>query len=279
MMGLFHSHFGACASLALVVALAACSSSSENKTGSGGGAGSGGIGSGGSGNTGATAGSAGAVSGGASGFSGSGGSGGVWDAGCTPSDSGFAFPSTPVLDDFNRPDGLVGGDWTLNPAKNAFSIEAQRLVKNTGDLVAQVMLWPSVFGPDQEAFVTLSEVDISFKEMQLTLKAQNPSSSCSSISVLYSPLTGQVEVWVCDSTWVKQGSKAVPFVAGDQLGARAYANGAVEVFKNGQSVATYSVASWDGSKLGGFIGLSADIYGMVKSYDDFGGGSFDCQGQ
>jgi hypothetical protein len=186
-----------------------------------------------------------------------------------------------VLDDFNRPNGPVGGQWPVNTASDAFSIENQRLVKNTESIVPQAMLWPEHFNADQEAFVTLSDVDFTFKEMQLTLKAQNPSTSCLSISVLYSPSTGMVHVFTCRNgpngdDWIDHGKKQLTYLPGDRLGGRARANGQVEVYKNDELVAEYSVASWEFASQGGYIGISGDIAGMVKSFDDFGGGTLGC---
>jgi hypothetical protein len=262
----------------------ACGSSSKNNAGVGGSGNTSAGGASGSAVTdsGGSGGLVGTAGGGASGAGGSGGSGGDIDGGnpgCTAKDGGFGFPSTPMRDDFNREDGVVGGSWSVNPASNAFSIENGQLVKNTDSTILQVMLWPVQFGPDQEAFVTLSEIDTTFTEMVLTLKAQNPSSTCSSVSVLYAPSTGQVEVWLCETAnqWVKQGGKAVLFQAGDRLGGRARANGVVEVYRNSEQVAEYSVANWSAASNGGYIGISPDVYGKVRSYDDFGGGTFECE--
>jgi hypothetical protein len=59
---------------------------------------------------------------------------------------------------------------------------------------------------------------------------------------------------------------------GDRLGARAYANGAVEVYINGTLFATYNVGAWRYAASSGYIGiLTLDAPGAVL--DDFGGGS------
>lgn len=259
-----------------------CGSSSENKVqnASGGASGNGGSTSGGSGGSGGTA------SGGASGSSGGaapGGSGGTSDGGSGGSSGaagapGCAFPHTPVLDDFNRADGVVGGQWPANPASNAFALQSGRLVKTTNETILQSMLWPTLFGEEQEAFVTLTSVDPDFQEMILTLKAQTPSSSCQSISVLYAPDDGQVQVWYCDTgtNWKQQGVKAVLFAPGDRLGARVHATGVVEVFQNEEKIAEYDLSVWSGSTKTGYIGISADMLGLVDGYDDFGGGNVTC---
>lgn len=261
--------------------LLACGSSSENKVqnSSGGTSGNGGTSAGGTGGSsvGGSGGSAGSAA--AGGSSGSGATdGGASGSGGVAGSLGCPFPNTSVLDDFNRADGVVGGQWPVTSASNAFSLESGRLVKTTDLTILQSMLWPTLFGEEQEAFVTLTEVNPIFQEMILTLKAQNPSTSCQSISVLYSPANGQVEVWYCDTgtNWHKQGFKAELFAPGDRLGARAHATGIVEVFHNEQKIAEYDLSSWAGSKLGGYIGISPDMVGMVESYDDFGGGDIAC---
>ena len=66
----------------------------------------------------------------------------------------------------------------------------------------------------------------------------------------------------------------VTFVDGDRLGARAYADGTVEVFRNDQLLATRDVSSWPYYADGGYIGLWF-IGAEDAILDDFGGGTLE----
>jgi hypothetical protein len=64
----------------------------------------------------------------------------------------------------------------------------------------------------------------------------------------------------------------VTFNNGDTLGARAKADGTVEVYKNGDLLGTRDVSSWPYYSMGGYIGLwFIEATGAVL--DDFGGGT------
>src|SRR5439155_18996243 len=68
------------------------------------------------------------------------------------------------------------------------------------------------------------------------------------------------------------GAIAVQLASGDQLGARAYANGAVEVLRNGGRIGTTSVTAWPFYAQTGRVGLT--LSGTTRTrIDDFGGGS------
>ena len=84
-----------------------------------------------------------------------------------------------------------------------------------------------------------------------------------------------MQVWTFHPTggWTQRGANiSVVFVDGDQFGARALANGTVEVYKNGVLLATRSITGWVLYASGGYIGLwFADA--TDARLDDFGGGN------
>jgi hypothetical protein len=93
--------------------------------------------------------------------------------------------------------------------------------------------------------------------------------------VSYQKQLGVVQVWTTHNwgVWIQHGTDLpVTFQAGDQYGARAKADGTVEIYKNGTLVGTRTVAStWPHRAEGGRIGVWLIDAGGVK-YDDFGGG-------
>lgn len=182
----------------------------------------------------------------------------------------FPFPTTGVLDDFDRPDGPVGGAWAGGAA--GFAIADSALTPGS---TASSEVWDgAVFGPDQEAhlvFVTPPALG----EADLMLKVQGLSWSDGHIEVRYDPDLQQVRVntYAPGQGWQPRGGPW-PLVlgAGDRLGARARANGLVELFENGVRFATTSVGNWPFASAGGRLGLT--LAGSPGArLDDFGGGS------
>ena len=182
------------------------------------------------------------------------------------------FPKTPVLDDFNRPNGGLGTAWA--GARGGYKIVNQQVDVGAGGAV----FWkPNIFGADQEAFVTLTKIDPASTCHTLMLKVQNRNNLGQGvILVSYNAVSGTVEVEAWDTqarTWRLVGSFTPPVSVtdGDSLGARALADGTVQAFINGTLVGTADAGSFYAGK-GGQIGLwFLNAHDAV--FDDFGGGT------
>lgn len=185
------------------------------------------------------------------------------------------FPAKPVLDNFNRANGSIGSTWS--GATTAFSISSNQL-----DVIASgsstYILWnSSSFGTDQEAYVTISQIDTATNnEHGLILKSQSSKSTTSGlIDVRYDGVGHAVQVWTYHSTqgWVQYGpSISVTFANGDQFGARARPDGFVEIYQNGALLGTRSITSWPFYANGGYIGLWF-VNAPAALLDNFGGGT------
>ena len=125
-------------------------------------------------------------------------------------------------------------------------------------------------------YITLAAVDAGAKEQDLLLKSQSSSGWNSGvIEVLYDAASHTVQVWTYSSAqnWVQRGADLpVTFANGDQFGARAKANGMVEVYKNGELVGSRDASGWTYAANGGYIGLWF-INAQNAFLDDFGGGT------
>jgi glucose/arabinose dehydrogenase len=188
--------------------------------------------------------------------------------GGTPPPSGF--PLTAVLDNFNRADGAIGANWADQTAPLLISGNRLSITNNNATTV-----WRGgTFGPDQEAYVTLVSAPPNAFEQDLMLKVQGFSWSGGHIEVRYDATASKVFVstYTPASGWKTLASFPVTFVPGDRLGARARANGTVEVYRNTTLVGSTSAASWSYIALGGNIGLTLDALTAV-TLDDFGGGT------
>lgn len=181
------------------------------------------------------------------------------------------FPSTGILDNFNRSNGVIGGNWSGNTA--GYSIVSNQLdVGSSEDIY-----WSAAsFGVEQEAFVTMTTIDPNASEIGLILKAQSSNGLGQGlIDVLYAPLAQQIQVWTYHASqgWIRYGSNLpATFVNGDQLGVRAKANGQVEVYRNSSLLGVWDVSGWPYYASTGFIGLF-NINAVNLVLDDFGGGT------
>jgi hypothetical protein len=181
------------------------------------------------------------------------------------------YPSTGILDNFNRANGALGSNWA--GVTGGYSLASNQLTVGSGDAI----LWQAApFGADQEVYVTFAAINSNASDQDLLLKSQASSAwGNGAIEVLYNAAAHQVEVWTFANAqgWVQRGGAlSVTYMNGDQFGARARANGSVEVYRNGALLGTWDVTAWPYYAGGGYIGLwFAGAAGAVV--DDFGGGS------
>jgi formylglycine-generating enzyme required for sulfatase activity len=131
-------------------------------------------------------------------------------------------------------------------------------------------------GADQEVYVTLTDIDAAGVEQDLLLKSQSSSTWMNGVlEVLYDAVGQRVQVWTYSSgqNWVKIGADMpVTMQDGDQFGARAKANGIVEVYRNGVLIGTRDVTGWPFAASDGYLGLWY-VGANNALLDDFGGGN------
>ncbi len=198
-----------------------------------------------------------------------------------PYEVGTPFPGSAVLDTFNRvpPNtGSLGNNWEGQTAPPYYTITGNALdVQQGGPIV-----WSKGLGTNQEAFVTFSALGASSRSQGLLLKAQtsNPQSS-GAIRVTYDAVSSLRVVNVATvkpnggNVWQMYPGIPATFAAGDQFGARALANGTVQVYKNGTLIGTVVLDSADQSYFksrGGKIGIWTDSAPDTE-LDNFGGGN------
>jgi PKD repeat protein len=184
------------------------------------------------------------------------------------------FPDTTVLDNFNRANGVIGNNWSGNKTK--YNINANQLKVISNDSNSDIYWNAASFGADQEAYFTFTDVSATATEQDLLLKSQSATTWGDGVlEVLYDALNQRVQVWTYEwqTDWVQHGVDIpVTFANGDQFGARALADGTVEVYKNGTLIASRDITSWSYYDQGGYIGLWF-IDAQNASVDDFGGGT------
>jgi PKD repeat protein len=180
------------------------------------------------------------------------------------------FPATAVLDNFNRPDGPLGGQWVGDTegvviSGGAFAPAASGY---------ETPVFQTFFGPTQEAHVRILGLTVGAPQQGLVLKAQSTHAEAAKIEIRYEQILNDVVVstHIPGEGWQEQGVLPLPLAPFDVLGARAHPDGSVDVYRNGILAGTISVATWPFAGQGGYIGLQV-VGGLATRFDDFGGGS------
>lgn len=182
------------------------------------------------------------------------------------------FPTSGVLDDFERPNGAIGGAWVGDVT--GLQIVSGQLTQIS--LTSSAVLGTPILGADQEAWIDLAQVTPTAPEHNLMLKLQGTVWSDGHIEVRYDGQAGNITVstYAPSQGWVLRGG---PFPAtlqnGDVFGARALANGIVVVFRNGVSVGSCNVNGWPFTSLGGRVGLTLTSASATR-IEAFGGGAY-----
>jgi len=191
-----------------------------------------------------------------------------------------AFPTTGILDDFNRADSTdPGSNWSADQftAGNAnFQILGQRSAPNGGGTVVSEAWWnANQFGPDCEAYCTLRVT--ASQEIGLTLRLQNPgvADSCDGYSYWHDLGNSNSYILRFDNDVGTQlGAGIVQAVdaddrfgfsaVGDQLTAHFSQEGGDFSELSSRTDGTYSSA--------GYIGANFST-NLSNRQDDFGGGT------
>jgi hypothetical protein len=175
------------------------------------------------------------------------------------------------LDNFNRANGAIGTNWSGKTT--GYAILTNQLDVGSG---GEAFWSPATFGANQEVFARFSTIDPASLEIDLLLKSQSRTAYTSGLlEVWYDPVGKRIQVWTYASSqgWVQRGADiSVTLVNGDQLGARATADGKVNVYRNSSILATRDVTAWPSYASGGYIGLWF-FNSSASVIDDFGGGT------
>lgn len=102
------------------------------------------------------------------------------------------FPSTPVIDTFDRANGALGASWAddLLTDNGPLAVLSNQLAKNNPDDNFSTAYWTSLFGTNQEAYVTLGTTTVRF---ELHVRASNPGAASTSYCLFYDPGTFELQ--------------------------------------------------------------------------------------
>jgi len=196
------------------------------------------------------------------------GTGGMGGAGAGGATVVSECQSTGLLDDFDRVDGGLGLLWF---GSSAFQIVNERVVNVPTETGYQWTVFSETFGPDQEAHVTLSQVNTAGLEQLIIMKVQGDAN----LEVLYSPADAAIQIWSCTPSCQLQAQEPAVVRDGARLAARATADGVVKACLDDVLVLEADVTDWAPYEGGGQIGIGtvrASSADPVFAFDDFGGG-------
>lgn len=185
----------------------------------------------------------------------------------TPTATATALPSPTQTP--QPPRYELGPDWGGQTA--GYYSDGERLRVTTGGAI----FWLEQFGMRQEVYITLAQIDRTSTGLALLLLSEAAGSPHpSALAVRFDPRSGTLQPlhtqaggWHSIATPV-----AVPFVEGDQFGAR-YAGGVLFAYRNGKEAAAWWInPAWFAPAAGGYAGLMTDS-APGWMLDEFGAGS------
>lgn len=180
----------------------------------------------------------------------------------------YAFPSTSLIDDFNRADGSIGSNYTCNTTFNISS----NVLSNPSGSGNYCIYNVTSFGVDQEVYYTVVN-RTSTSSHGFLLKKQELTGAINALLVIYRPSSSLYEAFVVEGgTEFSRGTVSGTLGIGDVFGAEVIGNTLI-AYKNGSAVASWNVSSFDYIANGGYIAIRTSN-NNVLTIDNFSGGSY-----
>jgi hypothetical protein len=199
----------------------------------------------------------------------------------------MAFPTTSVLDDFNRADGLLvdtGTNWSNDTFNYGAGSTALTIVSNvaapTNASYGEAYWDVGTFGPDSEAYGTITTLPHEGGDMGLAICVQSPDTTgADGYRLIYKRLAGTdtVEIRRVDNgnnPGTLIGSiTSQEIAAGDSLGLEKIGSTVAAYYKAAAGSWTLLTSGTDSTYGTGFIGLYSFSTGTNGRWDNFGGGT------
>ena len=197
----------------------------------------------------------------------------------------MAFPTTSVLDDFNRADGDLGSNWTEGTfgGGDEYRILSNTVVGQTDQQVDSAYWNPSTFGADTEAFVTFAVLPFEAGDRNSLVLRLDPSGDTTWDGYILDlrPQNTQADYQffiqeVTNSTKTQLGAAVnVTISAGHKMGFEAIGSTLKGYQHNGTSWSEIRSRTDTTHTAAGNIGITGefDNNNDRPKYDDFGGGT------
>lgn len=182
----------------------------------------------------------------------------------------MAFPTTPILDNFNRPDEnpLSGGGAWISPlisGSESLSLVSNEIKRLTTDWGGS--LYDTLYSPDQEIYITITNI-VGDSKISLYLRLQKPTTPLDGYTLDYFHNLNLARFTRRDAGVIVQLGSLVTLTlqVGDVLGLRIQGT-TLEGFVNGNSI---------GSRVDSVLGssgyLAVEAGNTSFTLDNFGGG-------
>jgi hypothetical protein len=207
-----------------------------------------------------------------------------WKAGYKQSPFTYApaFPTTPVLDNFNRADGAIGSNWSNDPVAGGATpavIASNQLQAPSGGYAE--MWWNAAsFTGNIEVFATVAAKATTASAGVYISVGQYPSSTASTWDSYELAFLGDTNMWriqrkTNDAATTIAGPTAGTLNAGDKFGL-AVNNGVLTGYRYDGTSWSAVISATDATHTfenGAYLSFATFDTGSVNRLDDFGGGA------
>ena len=185
------------------------------------------------------------------------------------------FPTTPILDDFNRPDEgpPPSASWTTPTDQNGVRVVSNRAQVQAGASSEGFAAWTaSTFGPDCEVYCDVAAATGTWA-LKLMARAPSALDLIANRYFLNATNAGLQILKTVDNAQTLLASLVRSNVQGESFGLSVIGNTLSAYYKPIAGSWTLGVTATDSSfQDAGYIGLSADAGSPAKASDNFGGG-------
>lgn len=199
----------------------------------------------------------------------------------------MAFPTTGILDNFNRTDEDPAAGWTVdwaNLANQGIKVVTNAAKASAAPPVLCNAYRSTVYSADQEVYAKLPVKQPADNDFAVACRIQNPDSASLNayIAILTSrTATDEINLWkIVNNAWtvISGPITTTEFANGDQLGLEAISTTITVYRHNGTSWASVtSVVNADVTGSGS-VGMLMNDTGAGAWLDDFGGGAVSAGG-
>ena len=191
----------------------------------------------------------------------------------------YRFPSTGIIDNFNRADGGIGSGWTADPygVGSAGLNIASNQARSTGASYQESYRTTPTYGPDVEGYLTITTVGGNGQEIAIGIRLQSPGTAgvdAYYILLTFATGTDTVQIYRVDNQAGTLLGATInqEFLVGDKLGVLMIGSTVYVLHKKLSGGNWYVLGSRTDSTYSSAGYLALTIENTTIRVDDFGGG-------
>lgn len=183
------------------------------------------------------------------------------------------FPTTPILDNFNRADGALGSNWDGASYGDPNLLTISSNAVTSAALGFGAMCWvANKVGRDFEVYATVSTLPLATKTVRvISSSSATASSGLTGYYLVVNPTSSTFQLGDAADGSNIGASISQAFVAGDSFGF-SRCNGLINIlYKSGAGSWTI-IGTRSDSRYGGLFVIGLELEDNVQRIDNFGGG-------